>query len=107
MDDLQKLIVTFFILTIITTAISLCMFFVEVPYKSTSVCTENHNINTNTSDNSIINTNDQAMTCKYTNAKDPSPIMNGIINANIVIGVIFISLSAYAYIKNRKNIHSH
>lgn len=82
---------------------SLCMFFVEVPYKSTSICTENHDSKTQTA---FIGDNGQAMTCTYTEAKDPSPFMNWIINANITIGIIFILLSVYAYIRNRKIVKS-
>ena len=93
MDNLQKLIVTFFILTIVFTVGSLLMFFIEVPYKSTMTCKEN---NTAPYDgmNSMLHNNGKMQDCTWSEPKEPSVIFNSIINTLILCGSIFLVLSA-------------
>lgn len=96
MDNLQKLIVTFFILTIVFSVGSLLMFFIEVPYKSVMTCKDN---NTAQYDglNSMLHNNGKMRDCVWSEPKDPSVIFNSIINTSILCGTIFLILSAYAF----------
>lgn len=107
LDNLQLAIVVFFGLTVLLSVGSLLMFFVEVPYKSTYECKEIHQKDKtiNTDDNIIerdILQKGKLQRCTWTPSKEPSALFNGLVNANIVSGMIFICLSAYAYIKRPK-----
>ena len=103
MTGLQKLIVAFFLLTIITTCISLGLFFVETPFISKEKCVDNLTAPTNDfgiSGQRLVGSHTRD--CTWTETRDLSPAHNGIINASAVCGGIFILLSAYAYFNRKK-----
>lgn len=101
LDNLQLAIVVFFGLTVLLSVGSLLMFFVEVPYKSTMDC-KDVDPNATFELGHGFSQNGKMQDCTWTPAKEPSVIFDGLVNANIASGLIFICLSAYAYIKRRK-----
>ena len=103
MNGLQKLIVTTFILTIILTCISLGMFFIDVPYKSTEKCTENKTATNDFSITGHFSANGIVKDCVLTSPKEISPVHDAIINMSGICGGIFVILSAYAYYERKKN----
>jgi hypothetical protein len=102
MTGLQKLIVAFFLLTIITTCISLGLFFVDVPYKSTEKCVDNLTATNDFDLNGPRFVGSQMKDCTWTTSKDISPAHDAIINASAVCGGVFVLLSAYAYFNRKK-----
>jgi hypothetical protein len=108
MDNLQKTIVAFFILTVLLSIGSLLMFFVEVPYKSTIKCNVTHNSLVDPDAHALngeIALNGKIQSCTWTIPKEPSAFFDAIVNANIVTGIIFLLLSAYAFYRKHKNAH--
>jgi hypothetical protein len=105
MDNLQKGIVGFFILTVILSISSLVMFYIEVPYKSTVKCTPIDTINTSEEFpfNAGMMHDGKLQDCTMTQSKEPSDIFNILINANIVSGVIFLILSGYAFATRKRS----
>lgn len=104
MDDLQKIIVGFFALTIILSIGCLLMFFVEVPYKSTVICKDNLTAGIDATNIMKVNNHGIVQDCYRTVSKEPSELFNGMINASIASGILFLLVSAYAYYKKRKTV---
>jgi len=103
MTGLQKLIVAFFLLTIITTCISLGMFFIDVPYKSTEKCVDNKTAQNDFELGHRPMNKGILQDCTWTSPKEISPVHDAIINLSAVIGGTFVILSAYAYITRKKH----
>lgn len=97
MDTLQKLIVIFFGLTMATAIIGTSMFYIEKPYISKADCSNQMN-------SSIFYDPDGLGVpgCTYTEPKDASPFMEGMINASVGCGIVFLILSGIAYYKRPK-----
>lgn len=97
MNTLQKLIILFFGLTIITSVIGLSMFYIEKPYIGKSDCTDQLN-------NSVFTTSlpAQIKGCSYEAPKEASPFMESIINSSVLFGITFLLLSGIAFYQRPK-----
>lgn len=102
MTGLQKLIVTFFLLTIITVVISLGIFFIETPFISKEKCVDNLTAVNDFGLNSGRIAGGHIRDCTWTENRDLSPAHDAIINASAVCGSIFLILSAYACYERKK-----
>ena len=101
LTGLQKLIIMFFLLTILLVIGSLVLFFIETPFISKERCVDNltavndYNFHGGLAKGKIRD-------CTWTENRDLSPLHNAIINASAVCGGAFILLSAYAYVSRKK-----
>ena len=93
----QKLIIAAYALTVILTIASLGMFFIEKPYKGVKNCDVDtigvfHSVKFGVLPN-----------CTDIPGKDPSFLMETIINLTVLSGIVMIILSALAFYDRKKH----
>jgi hypothetical protein len=95
----KNLIICAYALTIIFAVAGLGMFFIEQPYKGERVCPDKYGDERFT----IGNGNGIGSQCTITEGKEPSLLMQWIINLALIFGALMIILSILAFYDKKKH----